>query len=267
MEWNSRWGRGFPGWHIECSAMSMEYLSETFDIHTGGVDHIPIHHTNEIAQSEAATGKSFVKYWLHADHLLVEGEKMSKSLGNFYRVYDIEKKGFSPMVLRYLFLTSSYRKSMNFTWESLKGAQTAYKNLQAQIRQLADQITTRTNLSEEKLKKVNKFRQEFTDSINNDLNIPSALAVLWEVVKSNIPPGDKYDLILLFDEVLGLDLNKLKVKSEKSKVSEEIKELVEKREKLRQGKKWDEGDQIRQQIEKSGFTIEDTPEGTKISRR
>ena len=171
------------------------------------------------------------------------------------------------MVLRYLFLTSSYRKSMNFTWESLKGAQTAYKNLQAQIRQLADQITTRTNLSEEKLKKVNKFRQEFTDSINNDLNIPSALAVLWEVVKSNIPPGDKYDLILLFDEVLGLDLNKLKVKSEKSKVSEEIKELVEKREKLRQGKKWDEGDQIRQQIEKSGFTIEDTPEGTKISRR
>ena len=242
-------------------------MGETIDIHTGGVDHIPVHHTNEIVQSEAVTGKQFVRFWLHGEHLLIEGEKMSKSLGNFHRVVDIEKKGYSPLALRYLFLTASYRKTMNFTWKALEGAQKAFENLQAQIRQLADQVPERTSLSEEKLEKVNQFRQEFTESINNDLNIPSALAVVWEVVKSNIPPGDKYDLIMLFDEVLGLDLKRSKIKDQISNIPKEIIELSNERESLRREEKWSEADKIRKRIEKLGFTIEDFPDGVKISQK
>ncbi len=271
MEWDSPWGKGFPGWHIECSAMSMKYLGETIDIHTGGVDHIPVHHTNEIVQGEAITGKPFVRFWLHGEHLLIEGEKMSKSLGNFHRVVDIEKKGYSPLALRYLFLTASYRKTMNFTWKALEGAQTALESLQAQISNLKSQISNnkRMELSEEKLKKVDDYRNKFTDSINDDLNISSAVSVVWEVVKSNIPPGDKYDLIMLFDEVLGLDFARSKIKDQrsKSKIPEEIIELSNKREELRQEKRWSEADKIRKQIEEAGFTIEDFPDGVKISQK
>ncbi len=274
MEWDSPFappdgrgkGKGFPGWHIECSAMSMKYLGETIDIHTGGVDHIPIHHTNEIAQSEAVTGNPFVKYWLHADHLLVDGEKMSKSLNNFYRVDDLEKKGFSPLALRYLFLTASYRTQMNFTWKSLEAAQTAYKELLSQITNYQLLITNkqRVSLSEEKLGKINDFRQKFTEAINDDLNTAAGLAVVWEVVKSNIPPGDKYDLIILFDEVLGLDLSKLETRNLKLEIPQEIKKLVEKREQLRKEKKWKEADEVRKIIEEKGFTVEDSSEGPQI---
>lgn len=265
MEWDSPWGKGFPGWHIECSAMSMKYLGESIDIHTGGVDHIPIHHTNEIAQSEAATGKPFVRYWLHADHLLVDGEKMSKSLGNFYRVSDIEEKGFSPLALRYLFLTASYRSQMNFTWDSLEASQTAYDSLRAQLSNNKEQITnnSRTMLSAEKLEKINIFRQKFTDAINDDLNIAVGLAVVWEVVKSNIPPGDKYDLIMLFDEVLGLGLESVKRQAESVKVEipEDIKKLVEKREEARKQGLFEESDRLRQEINDKGYTVQDSPAG------
>ncbi len=269
MEWDSPWGKGFPGWHIECSAMSMKYLgsgerSRTIDIHTGGVDHIPIHHTNEIAQSEAATGKKFVRFWLHADHLLVEGEKMSKSLGNFYRLSDIEAKGFSPLALRYLFLTASYRSQMNFTWESMKAAQTAYGGLVEQISSIKGQISERTNLSEEKLEKINTFRQKFTEAINDDLNTAVGLAIVWEVIKSNIPPGDKYDLLILFDEVLGIELAKSEIRNPKSEKPQEIIELVQKREELRKEKKWQEADEVRKIIEEKGFTVEDSSKGPQI---
>ncbi|KKU23237.1 MAG: Cysteine-tRNA ligase, partial [Microgenomates group bacterium GW2011_GWC1_46_15] len=206
MHWESPWGEGFPGWHIECSAMGIKYLGEQFDIHTGGEDHISIHHPNEIAQSEAATGKSpFVKYWLHTAFLMVDGKKMSKSLENFYKVEDVEKKGFDPIVLRYLYLTAHYRDPQNFTWEALGAARTALEKLRVQISSLKSQ-TERTTLSEEKEEKLENYRNDFTSAVNDDLNTPRALAVLWEMLKSNIPSGDKYDLALSFDEVLGLNL-------------------------------------------------------------
>lgn len=268
MEWDSPWGKGFPGWHIECSAMVMATLSETIDIHTGGVDHIPIHHTNEIAQSEAATGKQFVRFWLHGEHLLVDGKKMSKSLGNFFRVSDCSAKGFSPMALRYLFLTASYRKTMNFTWESLTAAQHALDGLYEQISNFNSQIANRKRetLSQEKLEKADGFRDAFTYAINDDVNTAKALAVLWEVIKSNIPPGDKLDLLFLFDEVLGLKLRESGVRNSESGIPEEIDGLVKKREQLRKEKKWKESDDVRREIEEKGFRVEDTSKGVVVKK-
>jgi len=264
MEWNSPWGVGFPGWHIECSAMAMKYLGETFDIHTGGIDHIPIHHTNEIAQAEAATGKPFVKYWFHNEFMMVEGRKMSKSLGNFFWIKDVEDKGFEPLALRYLFLTSHYRLKMNFTWEGLKAAQTAYWKLEEMVRGWRK---GREVISEVDLEKIENFRRKFQEKINNDLNIPEALAVVWEMAKSNIPDPDKLDLILDFDKVLGLDLEKALKDQERESIPQEIMEIVEKREDLRKQKKWDEADRIRKEIENLGFIIEDTPSGPVIKRK
>lgn len=259
MEWESPWGKGFPGWHIECSAMGMEKLGENFDIHTGGIDHIPIHHTNEIAQSEAATGKQFVNYWLHAGHLTIEGEKMSKSLNNYYRVQDIVKKDFDAISLRYLFLQASYRKEMNFTWESMKAAHNAFNDLTDKILQIKNSTkeAERTSLSQEKLLKIDKLRDKFISYINDDLNTAGGIAVLWETVKSNIPPGDKLDLIYLFDEVLGLRMKELEVLIE-TVVPEEVKLLMKKRDKARLEKNFMESDKIKAKIEAFGFTVEDT---------
>jgi cysteinyl-tRNA synthetase len=267
MEWNSPWGKGFPGWHLECSAMSMKYLGETIDIHTGGIDHIPIHHSNEIAQSEAATGKPFVRFWLHAQHLLVDGQKMSKSLNNFYRVVDIEEKKCEPLALRYLFLTAHYGTAMNFTWKSMEAAQNALAGLHAQISTLKSQILNRkrVSLSEEKLNKINKFRVEFTAAINDDLNTAKALSIVWKVIKSNIPPEDKYDLLLLFDEVLGLDFSKPDIKGGKLRIPNDINLLIKKREQLRYEKKFEEADKIRKELEDKGYKIEDSSTGPIIS--
>jgi cysteinyl-tRNA synthetase len=254
MEWDSPWGTGFPGWHIECSAMSMKYLGEQFDIHTGGEDHIAIHHTNEIAQSEAATGKSpFVRYWLHTAFLTVDGVKMSKSLNNFYTVDDVIKKGFDPLALRYLYLGANYRDSLNFTWDSLAASQNALEKLRSQIAVLKNQ-NDRTVLSEEKEKKVDDFRREFMEAVNDDLNTAKGLAVLWEMLKSNIPSEDKYDLAISFDDVLGLKLGEASAKVE---MPEEIKKLIEMRQALRAEKKFDEADKIRKQIEEAGFEVKD----------
>lgn len=264
MEWDSPWGRGFPGWHIECSVMAMDNLGETVDIHTGGADHIPIHHTNEIAQSEAATGKQFVRYWLHADHLLVENQKMSKSLGNFFRLTDLEEKGYQPLSLRYLFLTSTYRQQMNFTWKSLEAAQNAYDSLKSQIIGIKESMEEkkRENLSGEKLAKIDELRNEFTEKINDDLNTAEGLSVLWKVLKSSLPSGDKYDLIILFDEVLGLGLDK--IQTEEKVIPEEIQALAKEREEMRRAKKFKEADDLRKQILEKGYSVEDTPSGLKI---
>jgi len=267
MEWDSPWGRGFPGWHLECSAMSMKYLGDTLDIHTGGVEHIPIHHTNEIAQSEAITGKQFVKYWLQADHLLINGEKMSKSLGNYYRLKDLEEKGFSPLALRYLFLTASYRLQMNFTWKAMEGAQNAYDSLRNQISTLKSQIKERVSLSEEKLEKIDLFRQKFTEAVNDDLNTAIALAVVWEVVKSNLPSEDKYDLLRLFDEVLGLGFDQIEDNRRETVIPPDVQELIKKREQLRKEKQWSKADSVRKQIEEKGFLVEDTPTGSSVSEK
>ena len=262
MHWDSPWGDGFPGWHIECSAMSMKYLGDQFDIHTGGEDHISIHHPNEIAQAEGATGKSpFVRYWLHTAFLTVDGAKMSKSLNNFYTVEDIEKKGFDPMSLRYFYLTAHYRKPINFTWVALEASQKTLKKLRTRVSSLKNQ-PSRTALSEEKLAKIDKYRERFMIALGDDLNTPQALAVVWEMLDSSIPSEDKYDLALSFDEVLGLDINV--VPDYGLLVTDEIKALLDKRDGLRKEGKYRESDDIRKQIEKMGFEVKDTPEGVVV---
>lgn len=264
MEWESPWGLGFPGWHIECSAMSMKYLGESFDIHVGGEDLRSIHHPNEIAQSEAATGKPFVRYWVHVAFLNVEGKKMSKSLGNFFTVADIEKKGFEPLALRYLYLSAHYRDPLNFTWEALFSAQNALDKIRNLV-SLAKRETKRTVLSSEKREKVDDFRTKFTKAVNDDLDTPLALALLWKMMKSNIPSEDKYDLALTFDEVLGLDLAKTSVFEEK--IPDSVQKLVDKREILRKEGRFKQADELRKQIERLGFLVEDAPEGVRVKKR
>lgn len=270
MHWDSPWGNGFPGWHIECSAMSMKYLGVTIDIHTGGEDHISVHHTNEIAQSEAATGKPFVRFWVHHAFLVVDGRKMSKSLNNFYRVEDVEEKGFEPLALRYLYLTAHYRKQMNFTWESLKAAQEGLNNLRGLCQGLTFALQ-RSDLKTEKLEKIQDYSNRFRAAIENDLQMPEALAVAWEVVKSNIPSEDKRDLIADFDQVLGLDLLKgqsLQGHSRQglslSEASPEIQDLVNRRETARKNQDWKIADQLRGKILAAGYRIEDSPSGPKL---
>ncbi len=255
MHWESPWGDGFPGWHIECSAMSMKYLGDQFDIHTGGEDHLPIHHPNEIAQSEGASNKQpFVRYWVHYSHLMVDGRKMSKSLGNFVTLKDVTDKNIDPIALRYFYLTAHYKKHMNFTWEALNAASITLSKLrEAFLSTNGDETEKRSELSNEKMEKVTHFQIAFKDAINDDLNFPASLAVVWEVVKSNIPSHDKRDLLLTFDEVLGLNLSK----SKKREMPREIYELLEQRNKLRHEKKFEEADKIRDEIEEKGYTVSD----------
>ena len=271
MVWESPWHpRSFPGWHIECSAMAMKYLGKQFDIHTGGIDHIPVHHTNEIAQAEALTGKiPFVKYWVHHNHLHVDGTKMSKSLGNFFTIDDVIEKGFEPMALRLLFLGTHYRSEMNFTWENLKGSQTAWNRLKEMMNEFRNE-RERTMLSEEKLAKVTEYHDRFYGYIEDDLRTSEAVAVLWEVTKSNIPGPDKYDLLRGFDAVLGLGLEQLSVTSKQLSViplqdlPEDIRLLVEEREQIRKNKEWDKADQLRKVIEAKGYKLVDTGEAVEV---
>lgn len=257
------WGR--PGWHIECSVMSQKTLGDTFDIHVGGVDLIFPHHENEIAQSEAKTGKEFVRFFIHGEHVLVDGRKMSKSLGNYYILKDLEKRGFEPLALRYLFLTAHYRDKLNFTWESLGAAQNAFDRL---LDLMSGFSQSRDQLSGEKSQKLDDLRERFMQEINNDLGTPAALAVLWEVVKSNIPNRDKIELLISFDEVLGLDLVKnAKLKVRSSKIPKEVTTLLTQREKLRKDGKWEEADKIKEKIEEMGYIIEDMPSGVKLKKK
>jgi cysteinyl-tRNA synthetase len=259
MHWESLWGDGFPGWHIECSAMSMKYLGDTIDIHTGGIEHTAIHHPNEIAQSEAATGKEFVRYWIHYGHLMFEGTKMSKSLGNIVRIEDIVKKNIDPLALRYFYMTAHYRKPLNFTWEALASAQNSLNDLR-----ISD--SGRDTLSTEKLEKIDEYRKRFDEALANDMNTPQALAVAWEVRKSNLPERDKFDLLMDFDEVLGLELRNQNSMA-KLIIPEEIQELARTREQLRKEKKFEEADRLRIKIEEKGYGIKDIAGGeTVISR-
>lgn len=282
MVWPSPWHeRSFPGWHIECSAMSMQYLGEQFDIHTGGIDHIPVHHTNEIAQAEAATGKKpFVKYWVHHNFLRVSNEKMSKSLGNFFTIDDVLKRKFSPKALRLLFLTTHYRSEMNFTWESLAGMQKTYQRLLQMVLEFKNEAE-RTTLSEEKLKKVDEYRTTFFNAIENDLNTSEAVAVVWEVAKSNIPGPDKYDLLLEFDEVLGLDLRTAEkqlsdIEAEAAEqtfsetdesLSAEVKQLLADRKAAREAKDWQKSDELRARLLEAGYTVKDVAGGLQVLKK
>lgn len=258
MEWESPWGVGFPGWHIECSAMSMKYLGEQFDIHLGGEDIRATHHPNEIAQSEAATGKRpFVKYWVHGAFLLVDGGRMGKSLGNAYTVDDIIKKGYDPLALRYFYLTGHYRRQINFTWESLAASATALSKLRDVYASVRDKQEERVQLSEEKLAKIEEYQSSFREALENDLNMPEALAVVWEVAKSNIPNYDKIDLLTDFDLVLGLDLGKGGKKAVETELPKEVDELIAEREGARRKRDYQEADKIREKIEKLGYKLED----------
>jgi len=253
MEWDSPWGKGFPGWHIECSAMSMKYLGKTFDIHSGGEDNIFPHHESEIAQAEAATNKKFVNFWFHSRFLKIEGQKMSKSLKNFFTLTDIEKKGFYPLALRYLFLTGHYHSSFNFTWKSLESAQTALNRL----------WNTFSSLNNKAGKIDKRYKQKFLTAFNNDLDTSAALAITWNLLKDKkIKDEDKRKTLVDFDNVLGLNLAKIG----KPSIPFSIKELAKEREKFRQQKKWQEADKTRKEIEKLGYKIEDTDKGPKIKK-
>ncbi|HNV97067.1 MAG TPA: cysteine--tRNA ligase [bacterium] len=248
-------GYGFPGWHIECSTMSKELLGKTIDIHMGGIEHIPVHHTNEIAQSESANGVKFVNYWLHNEHLLVNNEKMSKSTGTTYSLGEIKQKGFNPLILRYFFLQAHYRSKQNFTFESLKSAEIGLNNIYNQIQSLGKKIG----------KINNDFKKKFIKSLNDDFNSSKALAVLQETLKSNLNNSDKLATILDFDKVLGLNFKNIKL--EKIEIPENIKLLAEKRLQVRQEKNWNESDKLRDEINKLGFEIEDTKDGYNLKKK
>lgn len=251
-EWESPWGVGFPGWHLECSAMSMKYLGNHFDIHTGGIEHIPIHHTNEIAQSEAAEGCKFVNYWMHSNFLNVDGEKMSKSLGNIITLKTLAEKGFSPLVYRYWLLTAHYSTPVNFTWDALGGSQKAFEKLCNHV------IEYKNN------GKINKeYQIRFHEYINNDLDTPKAIALLWELVKdTTISDADKKATILDMDKVLGLGLKNIKQEI----IPDNILQLVKERKKAREEKNWEKSDEIRNKLKELGYEVEDTNEGYKISK-
>lgn len=261
MEWESPWGKGFPGWHIECSAMSMKYLGPRFDIHTGGIDHIPVHHTNEIAQSEAATGqKPFVNIWVHHNFVRVNNEKMSKSLGNVFTIDDVRAKGFSPMALRLLFLGAQYRSELNFTWENLQASQVAWERLLGLLAGF-QRDEERTVLSPEKLEKIGDYRRRFFEFLEDDLRTPEALAVVWEVTKSNVPGTDKFELIEECSEVLGLNLSEpLPVERQTQLVEapETVKQLAQARWQLKQAGQFKEADEVRAKIAELGWQMNES---------
>jgi len=251
--WETKLGRGRPGWHIECSAMSMKYLGEQLDIHTGGVDLIFPHHENEIAQSEGATSKQFVKYWMHNEWVLVDSKKMAKSAGNFYTLRNIIDKNINPLAYRFWLLMANYRTRVNFVWDALEGAETALKRLYGLYLELGNDIG---NVHEE-------YKNKFTEFIADDLDTPRALSLLWDVMKDeNMSNTDKKGTILDFDEVLGLGFKDLKV----DVIPENVLELVEEREAARKNKDFKESDELRKKINSLGYEVKDTGEGQKVSK-
>ena len=259
MEWPSPWGTGFPGWHLECSAMSMAELGDQLDIHCGGMDHINVHHTNEIAQSEAATGKKFFNYWMHGAFLnIAGGKKMAKSEGNFLTLDNtfLEKK-ISPLVYRFATLQTSYRKPMEYSEEAMQNAENGFKRLQNQVRELSEKV------SEKESGIVNQeYVDKFLACVNDDLNTPQALAVLAELLKSDLSEADKLAMVLDFDKVFGLKLTETE-----TEISAEVKILVEQREKARAEKNFSESDRLRDEIEKLGYIVEDSKEGMRIKKQ
>ena len=260
-QWPSPWGMGYPGWHIECSAMSQKYLGEVFDIHTGGVDHIPVHHENEIAQNEALTGRKSVDYWMHGEFMLVDNGKMSKSLGNTYTIAQLEQMGYSPMVFRYFCLNAHYRKKLNFTFDGMDAAKVSYERLCGILRShsyglaLVDQDT------------LSEFKQEFDNAINDDINIPMALGVLWKMTKLPLC-SDVYKLALQMDKVLGLSLDKAEeyIKKNGTDVPDEVVALAEERLLAKQQKDWAKADELRGKIKEMGYSVLDSKEGYELKK-
>lgn len=258
MKWDSPWGPSYPGWHIECSAMSTKYLGEEFDIHTGGIDLIPTHHENEIAQNKGACGKIPAHYWMHGEYLLINGGKMSKSLGNVYLLDDIVNRGYDPLVYRLFNFSCHYKGKLNFTWEGIESASVALNRLREGYQK---HLAGNANISDDVIAEIeNKFHQ----AINDDLNMPLAMSVVWDVVKNPKKSKKLAKLLDKFDTVLALSLDK---KSEnQEKIPEEVLKLAEERLKARQEKNWAESDRLRNEILALGYSIKDSKEGYELSR-
>lgn len=250
-------GNGFPGWHIECSAMSKKLLGDTLDVHMGGIEHIPVHHTNEITQSESANGVPLANYWLHNEWLMVNNGKMAKSEGTAFSLAEVKDKGFNPLALRYFFLQAHYRSKQNFSWEALTAAQTGYDRL----------INNISNLGENIGEVDNKFQQEFLTAVSDDFSTPQALAIIQELLKSDISNEDKLATVLDFDKVLGLNFAKAINNSQvKVEVPENIQKILIDREEARKNKDWQKSDELRDEIKKLGYEVKDTDQGQEIKK-
>ena len=258
MMWDSPWGRGYPGWHIECSAMSMKYLGETFDIHCGGIDAIPVHHTNEIAQSEAATGHKWVNYWCHGEFLLNDKGKMSKSSGEFLTLPVLVGHGYNALDYRYFCLGGHYRTQLKFSYEALDHAKSARERLNSMVAELKAKAKPESTISE----KAESYKDSFFAALFNDLRCPEALAVMWKMLKDNsITEGEKLSLLYSMDKVLGLDLDKVEAKKEEKVGGEEEWKLVEERKQAKAEKNYQRADEIRKELEERGYIVKDTPQG------
>lgn len=269
MKWESKYGVCYPGWHIECSAMSRKYLGEKFDIHTGGVDHIPIHHENEIAQSKGATGKNPANYWCHVEFLLIDNGKMSKSLGNIYTLEDLKKKGISPIAFRFFTYSSNYRNKLNFTWDAVKSANNTLLKLKEQI---AEHKGIKNHIDEKIIK---EYEEKFSNAINEDMNMPVAISVIFDIAKNKEKSNDYFELIKKFDKVLSLDLTKLEentLKSENeaevdiSALPVEIAEILEKRKQAREEKDFSLSDKLRDELKEKGYLVIDSKDGQKVKK-
>ncbi|MCH7606845.1 MAG: cysteine--tRNA ligase [Chloroflexi bacterium] len=257
LKWDSPWGEGFPGWHIECSAMAAKYFGEKFDIHTGGVDNIFPHHEDEIAQSEAAFGHQHVQYWVHAQHLLADGAKMAKSSGNVFLLDELISRGFDPLAFRYLCITVRYRHRMNFTFTSLRAAEKALTSLRHRI------WTWRNlpSLPDELPADTEEWRTKFWEAVENDLDLPAALALTWDLVRSEMPGQAKLALLLEFDKVFGLDLDKLPVSYD---LPETITAAVDRRSEMRSHAEYAPADEIRTEVLTQGYLVEDTADAARV---
>ena len=259
MQWPSPWGMGYPGWHIECSTMSKKYLGEVFDIHTGGVDHIPVHHENEIAQSEALAGKKTVNYWVHGEFMLVNNGKMSKSLGNTYTISQLEEMGYSPLVFRMFCLNAHYRKKLNFTFEGMDAAKVSYERLlNALYAHKVSQAKTAPEV-------IAKYEKDFEDAINDDLNLPLALGVLWTMIKEP-KSKDIFDLALKFDSVFGLNLKDAHENLEEvnKDIPEDILAIAQKRFDAKKAKDFATADALRNELKENGYSVLDSKDGFKV---
>lgn len=253
-EWDSPWGIGFPGWHTECVAMALKELGENVDIHSGAIDLVPVHHTNEIAQSQALLNKNFVQFWMHGEFLILQNQRMAKSTGNFITLQTLFDKQYLPLSFRYLCLTTRYRSKLNFNWQALDSAQSGLKKLQEKFLHLG-KLSGRVDLD---------YQQKFLEYINDDLNMPQALALVWDVFKSDLSDPDKRETVLEFDKVLGFDLaNYVEAKAD---VPADVQALVEKRQQERHKQNWKKADALRQEIEEKGWTVEDTTTGYEIKK-
>lgn len=258
MKWNSKWGLCYPGWHIECSAMSRKYLGDKFDIHTGGVDHIPIHHENEIAQSIGATGHNLANYWMHVEFLLIDGGKMSKSLGNVYTLNDLKAKGIDALSYRYFTYSSHYRNKLNFTWDAIKSAKNS-------LNKLRDMIALHKGVNKKIDKNIiSKYEEQFLDAINDDMNMPVAISIVWEIAKEKEKSNDFYELIKKFDSVLSLDLDKND--KEDINIPEDIKLILNERKDARKNKNFAKSDELRDKLKELGYIVKDTKAGQIIEK-